>query len=155
MKKIHVAASAIIPAPAAQIYALLADYRNGHPLVLPKEHFQDLRVEVGGTGVGTIITFVSRAAGRTRHFRMMISEPEPGCVLCESDIESDLVTTFTVTPISDTQAELQIATDWTPASGLQGMVESWFAPGVMRTIFVRELHQIVEVLREKAGVFQY
>ncbi len=57
MTKVHAEASHVIDAPAQQIYDVLADYENGHPNILPKEHFSDLVIESGGKGNGTIIRF--------------------------------------------------------------------------------------------------
>jgi hypothetical protein len=49
-----VVASAHIAAAPAQVYAIIANYREGHPRILPKE-FSGLTVEQGGIGAGTII----------------------------------------------------------------------------------------------------
>src|SRR5438046_2170473 len=111
MARIWVAASADIDAPAATIYDIISDYKNGHPLILPKEHFRDLVVEEGGKGEGTVIRFITRAGGQDRHMHARVSEPEPGKVLEEHDLDSDLVTTFTVTPLGENQTHVQIATE--------------------------------------------
>ena len=46
--------SAIIAAPPAAVYAVLADYRNHHPHILPQQYFHNFVVEEGGQGAGTI-----------------------------------------------------------------------------------------------------
>lgn len=48
MPHYHVSASKLIAVPAAKIYAIIADYRNGHPRILPKPLFVSLEVEQGG-----------------------------------------------------------------------------------------------------------
>ena len=63
MPPLHVSAERTVPAPAAAVYALLADYRAGHPRILPPA-FSDLTVLQGGTGAGTVIRFALRLAGR-------------------------------------------------------------------------------------------
>ena len=66
-----VTVSARINAAPERVYAVIADYRNGHPRILPKE-FTGLTVERGGAGDGTIIQFGMRMFGRTRSFRAAI-----------------------------------------------------------------------------------
>ena len=44
MSNIQVAVTEPIDAPPARVYAILADYRNHHPHILPKAYF----VKVGG-----------------------------------------------------------------------------------------------------------
>ncbi len=50
MGQAHAKASALIDAPPAEIYAILADYHNGHPHILPKQYFSDFKVEAGRIG---------------------------------------------------------------------------------------------------------
>src|SRR5262245_56834492 len=61
----QVTASAAMNAPAEQVYNIIADYRNGHPHLLPKQ-FSNLLVEEGGYGAGTRIRFQMTAFGQTR-----------------------------------------------------------------------------------------
>ena len=75
----------------------VADMREHHPHFLPPA-FSDFRVESGGVGAGTITRFKMTAGERTREYRMMVAEPEPGRILTESDTNSSAVTTFTVSP---------------------------------------------------------
>src|SRR6266403_913529 len=101
MKTCRVTTSAIIPAPAKQLYAIIADYRNGHPHIIPKPYFTYLEVEQGGIGAGTIIRFQMRVLGRTQNFRAVVTEPDPGRVLVETNNGGESVTTFTVDPLAD------------------------------------------------------
>jgi hypothetical protein len=54
MKPARATASKLMNAPVEQLYKILADYRNGHPLILPPKYFLLLDVEQGGFGEGTI-----------------------------------------------------------------------------------------------------
>jgi len=94
----RVSETAIIDAPAEHVYAIIADYRDGHPRILPRPPFHDYEVEEGGQGAGTIVRFKMTAMGRTQAFRAAITEPEPGRVLVETYFDSQTVTTFTVVP---------------------------------------------------------
>lgn len=147
MSKIHVESSAIIEASAEAVYAMIADYRTGHPRILPPEYFRNLEVEEGGYGAGTIIRFVTRTGRIERPYRMVVSEPEPGRVLMEADTASTLATTFAVTPIADgTQAEVTIATEWEAGRGITGIIERTLYPPAMRRIYRKELHQLTAVV---------
>jgi hypothetical protein len=149
MSRIHIEASTDIPAPPAAVYAVLSDYRKGHPNILPKQYFPRMEVESGGQGADTIFNAHTRTGGMERRWRMQVSEPEPGRVLAESDTASDLVTTFTHDPISNGQhTRLTIATDWTQKPGLGGLIERWLTPSFMRRVYRAELRQIADYMRE-------
>jgi hypothetical protein len=135
----HVAASAHIDAPAPTLYGILADYRDGHPRILPPA-FRDLQVERGGTGAGTIIRFQMRVLGQTRSVRGAVTEPDPGRVLVESYPESDTVTTFTVDPDArGAGATVTIETSLPGRSGLRGAVERRVVTMLLRRIYAQEL----------------
>src|SRR5438034_710390 len=140
MGTIHVSAERTIDAPAATVYGYLADMREHHPRFLPPA-FSDFEVEQGGVGAGTVTRFKVSAGGRSREYRMQVSEPEPGRVLAESDTDSSLVTRFTVTP-ADGSCNVEIATTWEGAGGIGGFFERLFAPRVMRGIYADELERL-------------
>lgn len=138
-----------MPAPAQTVYAYLADMREHHPRFLPPA-FSDFTVESGGVGAGTVTRFKLNAGGRSREYRMEVSEPEPGRVLSESDMNSTLVTTFTVSPEGD-QSRVQIVTTWQGAGGIGGFFERMFAPRAVRGIYEDELERLDRYTREQAG----
>jgi hypothetical protein len=146
MPQHHVTASAVIPAPAAQVYGIIADYRNGHPRIIPRPPFGSLDVEQGGVGTGTVIRFQMRVLGRTRSFRAAITEPEPGRVLVETDLDMGAVTTFTVDPCEEgRQARVTIQTDLETRGGLLGIVQRFVVTRFLRPVYVRELAQLAVV----------
>ncbi len=149
MAKINVSAERTISAPAATVYGYLADMREHHPKFLPPA-FSDFTVESGGVGAGTITRFKTTAGGRTREYRMEVSEPEPGRVLQENDTNSSLVTTFTVTPEGDS-SRVRIETSWDGAGGIGGFFERTFAPRVMRGIYDDELERLDAYALRNAG----
>jgi uncharacterized protein YndB with AHSA1/START domain len=149
MATINVSAERIVDAPADTVYGYLADHREHHPRFLPPA-FSDYQVESGGVGAGTITRFKVNAGGRSREYRMEVAEPEPGRVLTESDTNSSLVTTFTVTP-DGASSRVQISTSWEGAGGVGGFFERLFAPRVMRGIYVDELQRLNAYARERAG----
>ena len=147
MAKIVVSAERVIDAPADAVYGYVADMRDHHPHYLPPA-FSDFRVESGGVGAGTITRFKVTAGGRSREYRMRVDEPEPGRVLTESDTDSSLVTTTTVTP-RDGASVVQISTSWNGAGGIGGFFERTFAPRAMRPIYADELDRLDAYAREQ------
>jgi hypothetical protein len=81
---------------------------------------------------------------------MSVAEPEPGRVLTESDTNSSLVTTWTVTP-QNGSAHVRIATAWKGAGGIGGFFERLFAPRVMRGLYLDELDRLNTYAREQAS----
>jgi hypothetical protein len=138
----------VIEAPAELVYRTLADYREGHPSVLPKPYFLSLEVEQGGFGEGTIINFQTKVLGATQKFRSEITEPQPGSVLVETNIgEMAGKTTFTVEPLDGgSRSIVTIATDGkTQRDGVFGAVERLITKVMMRRIYKAELDQIARV----------
>ena len=154
MAQIHVQVSDTLNARPEDVYATIADYRNGHPYIIPKENFSDLQVEQGGYGEGTVIRFKVRVLGVERAMYQRVTEPEPGRVLVEQDIDSaqHIVTTFTVTPIENGQrSHVEISTTMTPDTGLQGVVERFMVPKLNAPIYRKEL-ELLEAVAQKREV---
>lgn len=149
MAIIHVTAQREIGAPAESVYTYLSDMREHHPNFLPPA-FSDFAVESGGVGAGTITRFKVHAGGRTREYRMQLTEPEPGRVLTESDLNSSLVTTFTVER-RGSGSLVKITTGWQGAGGIGGFFERLFAPRVMRRIYLDELERLDGYARRLAA----
>jgi Polyketide cyclase / dehydrase and lipid transport len=140
MAPITVTAERAIDAPATTVYGFISDMHEHHPRFLPPA-FSDFQVESGGVGAGTITKFTVTAGGRSRQYRMVISEPEPGRVIVESDASSSLATTWTVTA-QDGTSRVKISTTWEGAGGMGGIFERIFAPRVMRGIYADELERL-------------
>jgi polyketide cyclase/dehydrase/lipid transport protein len=152
MPQHRIAASARIPAPAALVYSIIADYRDGHPHILPRPPFGALTVERGGVGAGTAIVFEMRLLGRTQTVRATIAEPEPGRVLVETVAVRGPVTTFTVDPRDEgRQADVTIATDMPVRPGILGAVERWLTTRLLRPVYERELAQLAAFAARRAG----
>jgi uncharacterized protein YndB with AHSA1/START domain len=145
MGTVEASAERTIDAPAEQVYGYLADMHH-HSSFLPPA-FSDFTVEEGGVGAGTVASFAVTAGGRTRNYRMRVSEPEPGRTLVETDQNSSLVTTFQVEP-QGAASLVRIITRWDGAGGVGGFFERTFAPRAMRRIYLDELDRLNAVVRE-------
>jgi hypothetical protein len=147
MPFIRASASAVIPATASRLYGILADYRDGHPHIVPPKYFRNLAVEAGGRGAGTRIRFEVRAFGSVRTIRAEIAEPEPGRVLVETDLDSGVRTTFTVEPVpGGGGASVTISTVYEKA-GVAGWVESLLSPRFLRAVYREELQRLADRAR--------
>jgi hypothetical protein len=148
MPKIVVAETALIPAPPAVVYRILADYRTGHPEILPLKSFFDFVVESGGYGAGTVIQFKMRLAGMTREIRGEVSEPEPGRLLVESYPDAGTVTSFEVQPRDGGGSSVTIKTEWKSA-GIKGFFESLIVPRLLRRVYVEELKRLAQLASDR------
>ncbi len=146
--RITASAERHIDAPADRIYGYVRDYRVHHPRFLPRE-FGPLTIEEGGIGAGTKLRFTMTVGGRTAEYRVTVEEPEPGRVLTEADPGLDMVTSFTVEPDGD-GSRVRIDTGWT-ATGIGGLMQRLFAPGVLRGIYERELANLERYAGDELG----
>ncbi len=133
----------LVAASPLHVHAFLADYRNNRPRILPPEYFRDYRVEQGGNGAGTVISYQLRAGGRERPYRMRIEEPAEDWLLVERDLESSLVTTWTLTPAEGGEHTLVgLASRWEGAKGIGSFFERIFAPRALRRIYDEVLERL-------------
>lgn len=151
-KNFTVKASARVDAPADVVYSIIADYRNGHPHILPKQYFEWLEVEQGGRGEGTVIRFQMRVLGQTRVLRAAITEPEPGRVLVETDKSGDGPVTTFIVDAEESGSRVTFSTEMTSASGPLGLLERFVLRRIMRRIYAAELKQLDRFAVERTSV---
>lgn len=151
MAEIIITATAEVQAPPSVVYGILADYRDGHNHILPRPHLDNLVVESGGTGAGTVFAVQSRQGTGMRTLRMRVSEPHPGRLLMESDTESDLVSTFAVEPVDGgRKSRVTITTRWT-RGGVRGWIERMLLPLAARPIYRQEIANLERLARERSA----
>ncbi len=154
MGQIKVKAASVLDAPTDDVYATIADYRQGHPAIIPKENFYDLRVEHGGYGDGTIIRFKAKVLGVERDMYQIVSEPEPGRVLVEQDIDTvqKLATTFIVTPLDNgKRSHVEISTTLNASPGIIGIIERLVVSLANPPIYRKEMKKLEAVARERTS----
>ena len=141
----HIEQSALLNAPATQVYATIADYNTGHPQILPRPPFVSLAVDKGGVGAGTTIHFEMKVLGQRRTLHATITEPEPGRVLVETN-DDGTVTTFRVEPRDDgRRAYVTIASDLPVPGGIVGRLQGWLLNRILAPTYRRELAQLEAV----------
>ena len=142
--------SRLIPAAPDVCYDILADYREGHPSILPPRWFGPLTVEEGGVGAGTRIRFEMKVLGKTNVGHATITEPVPGRVLVETDAQAGVVTTFVVERVGAVGSRVTFETEMTSRGGwLRGLVERVVVPPLLRRIYTEELALLDERAAER------
>jgi uncharacterized protein YndB with AHSA1/START domain len=145
MNRYRVQSSRAIAAPPGRVYAVLADYRHHHQQILPPEYFRKLEVIAGGTGAGTRTRVEMRILGTKRVFEHVITEPEPGRVLVESDPDGSNATTFTVDPADNgASTHLTISTELVARPGLYGVLERKLSGLMLRRVYRKEMDRLAE-----------
>jgi uncharacterized protein YndB with AHSA1/START domain len=142
VKYYRVSASRRVDAPPAQVYAVIADYRQHHPHIVPPEYFGRLDVLEGGVGAGTRTRVEMRVLGKTHVFEQLVTEPEPGRVLMEANQDGSAVTTFTVEAAGTSASQVTITTDLAMRPGLTGLLERVAASILFPRIYTRELARL-------------
>jgi hypothetical protein len=150
MPTITISVSSTIHAPGALLYGIIADYRDGHPAILPPQYFGRLDVLAGGRGAGTRIRFEMKAFGRTNIGIAEISEPVPGRELRET-LSDGIVTTFLVEPTGPAEARVTFSTTY-HRNGVRGWLEKLVAPRYLRRVYTAELAQLARVAAERQRV---
>jgi len=150
MTTYSVASSASVHAPAALVYAIIADYRDGHPYILPPKYFRNLRVEAGGVGAGTRIRFQMGAFGSWRDVLGDVTEPEPGRLLHEYYPESGILTAFLVAPTSDRTCEVTFTSTLPRRHGMAGALERLTTTAYLRRVYREELAMLAQVATARA-----
>ena len=146
MPAIRVSVSGTVGASAATTYEIIADYRNGHPRILPPEYFGRLDVLAGGQGAGTRIRFEMKAFGKLNVGTADITEPVPGRELVET-LTDGIVTTFLVESVGPSECRVTITTAYS-RPGLRGWLESLVVPGHLRKVYRAELARLAQVVTE-------
>lgn len=127
MGQVYAVTERVFDAAPEGVFDALADYRATRPELLPTQ-YSEYEVRAGGTGAGTEVHWKLQATEkRVRDCLLTVTEPSPGR-LVETDANSTMVTTWTVTPAGEGKAKVVVETTWSGASGIGGFFERTFAP---------------------------
>lgn len=142
MSHIFVQSERVIEAAPEEVFAALADYKNKRPRMLTP-NFLNYKVERGGQGKGTVVSYTLHVGGRERPYQMVVDEPQEGQRLAERDRNSSLVTHWSVRELEGGQrSSVMVESDWEGASGIGGFFERTFAPIGLRKIYDSMLHAL-------------
>ena len=155
MARIVVSESRRIPAPPGEVYAIIADYTEGHPHIMPSAYFRNIEVEKGGVGAGTRIRFDVTALGTTRTMHAEIEEPSPGRILIERDVDGRSVTSFKVIPAREgRESDVTIMTELTTRGGIFGIVERVASKLFLERVYREELARLAAYAASGAGALR-
>lgn len=143
MEQLHIEVSRTIEATLPTVYAILADYNKGHQRILPRRYFKKITVLKGGRGGGTQILVEMNVFGMKNTLNMLVSEPEPGRVLVETDRSAGVTTTFTLQPAGEGQTQVTIGGNIQVSQGLRGSLERLFKKRLIHRIYNQELELLV------------
>jgi hypothetical protein len=141
MSEVVATAERVVRAPVEQVRAALADYAGTRPRILP-EQFSEYRVEAGGQGAGTRVHWRFAATSkRVRDQLIEVTEPRDDSLL-ESDVNSSMVTTWTVSSVDAGVSTVRVRTTWNGAGGIGGFFERTFAPKGLRRVYDSMLERL-------------
>jgi hypothetical protein len=87
--------------------------------------------------------------GVRREYAMTVSEPAPGRLLIEEDDKTGVTTSFTLEELPAGQGtQVTISTEMLVSPGLQGVIEKWLDPGVLRKIYREQLRNLEDYVRD-------
>ncbi len=144
MAEYTIRASAPIAAPAQRVYDIIADYNHGHPSILPKPAFQSLVVEQGGVGAGTVIRVTMKLLGKTQMFRSVVTEPEPGRVLLETN-DNGFATQFVVEPRGADASYVSFISTMEAGAGFFGRLKHRMFTRLLQPVYTQELANLARV----------
>jgi hypothetical protein len=89
-----------------------------------------------------------RLLGRRQRLHMRVAEPEPGHVLTETNLDTGVVTEFTVAPRDGGSRTLaRMSSKWESQGGVRGLVDRLVTPRLMGRMFAKQLHQLDQYMR--------
>lgn len=139
MNQYEVEQTAVIQAPASVVYAIVADFVDGHQQILPRRYFTEMRVLAGGIGAGTAVLVHMNVFGSRVTYTIQVTEPEPGRVLQEADSAAGLVTRTIVEPLGENRCRVTLHTTARTRPGWRGWLEKVSNPPITRHIYRQEL----------------
>lgn len=146
MAQVYATTERTYPAESEQVYEVLADYSTVRPKLLPAQ-YSEYEVKAGGIGAGTQVHWKLQATEkRIRDCLFTVTAPAEG-KLVETDANSSMVITWTVTPAGAGQTKVQIETTWQGAGGIGGFFERTFAPKGLNRIHDEVLARLADQLK--------
>ena len=114
---------------------------------MPPAYFSDLDVDSGGIGAGTVFHITLRKPGKDSTLHMRVEEPAPGRILTETNVDTGVVTRFSVDPADgDGQTVAGMESEWATAGGLRGLSDRWILPRMTKHIFNEQLAQLAKYM---------
>lgn len=137
--------SKLIHASPKIVYSIIADYKENHPKILPKPPFVSLVVEQGGFGAGTVAKVQMKVMGKIQSFRTVVSEPDPGRVLVETN-DTGYITIFTIQSHDDAKKSfVTFKTEIPDDSTIMKKLEFRLSKLLLIPVYKKELENLAEI----------
>jgi uncharacterized protein YndB with AHSA1/START domain len=141
MGQVYAVTERVVDASPEQVFDAVADYEKVRPTLLPQQ-YSEYQVREGGHGAGTVVHWKLQATEkRVRDCLFTVTEPSSGR-LVETDANSSMVITWTVTPAGEGKSKVVIETTWQGAGGIGGFFERTFAPKGLNRIHDEVLNRL-------------
>lgn len=98
MTTLQIETEVVVPACAAAVYRVLADYAGARRRLQPRRFVARSRVKAGGIGGGTRLDVLLHGPHDGLPLDVVVTEPEAGTVLVESDAAAGVRRTFVLEP---------------------------------------------------------
>ncbi|GGV11316.1 MULTISPECIES: SRPBCC family protein [Streptomycetaceae] len=146
MGQVYATTERVYEASPERVYEALADYQVTRPKLLPAQ-YSEYEVRAGGTGAGTEVHWRLQATEkRVRDCLFTVTSPSPE-KLVESDANSSMVITWTVSAAGEGRAKVTVETTWQGAGGIGGFFERTFAPKGLNRIHDQVLAALADEVR--------
>lgn len=151
MSTVRAEQTAIIDARPETVYNIIADYEVGHRAILPQPYFEEMTIVKGGRGAGTELRLRIVAFGQTYHYHQIVSEPEPGRVILEKDLDSEQSTRFIIDPVNGGEkTRITIASEFPAQPGFAGIIQRLVQIPFSRRLFKQELQNLNDYVKQTA-----
>ena len=152
-RKFLVQTAMVIDARPEDLYAIVSDYRVGHPAILPKPYFTVLTVEKGGVGAGSLLMTRLKAWGQEFSYHQLVTEPEPGRRIVETDVDTGQFSSFTFDPLDGgKRTKVTIFSEFPASPGIKGFLERLTQPPFVRRLYTQELRNLAAYVQSKQAV---
>lgn len=156
MGNFTVETAGLVYGSAEAIYQVLIDYvsDDGHRAIVPPRYFKEIKLIEGGIGNGTEVDVTMAILGQEQTTRLSLHEVEKNRILVEGNEEIGLETTFLLEPVAGdpNTTNVTIRTVGQTSSGLQGWIEGYLVPMVLRRVYKEELEILHQHMQQKKAV---
>lgn len=145
MSSLQLESQVFVPASAATVYRVLADYAGERRRLQSRRFVARSHVKAGGVGGGTRLEVVLHASHGGLSLDVRVTEPEAGVVLVESDAAAGVRRTFVLEPCSRGTATRVQAVLEIDERHLGGPVEQ-----ALRALHAQELERLPRAVEDRA-----
>lgn len=145
MPSLQLESEVVVPACAAAVYRVLADYAGDRRRLQSRRFVARSHVKAGGIGGGTRLEIELHGPLARLPLDVAITEPEAGTVLIESDARAGVRRTFVLEPCSRGDATRVQAVLEIDARHLGGPLEH-----ALRALHAQELERLPRAVADRA-----